>query len=313
MGNALPCLRLHDEVKDTLVPPQIKEEVAGRPAEGRPAENKAEANVQPKQARASTVTFGMIQTNSGGKERASRADRNSGRSRRPSRSITQQDLVSDIRRASRSSLASFVNFVKVPVVLYPLTDQSLEKLPEKIWSRLGSVDQATYPADMLQSCLGGAIVLQVMDGEPDFYPIRENAFKEYKHVSLEQALAKNEELRRFLVEFFGPLSEMPFVRGGMKESAVTMVRLSELRAAQSVWEDNDDDDDSPTEVEAPWGGSQFVPPRSDAFVAVPDFDRLAQGALEKDPQVYIVQVDQSDLPANYMQADSVNADSVKAS
>lgn len=190
-----------------------------------------------------------------------------------------------------------MSFVKVPVVLLPLSEQSIESLPESIWYKLGSLDEATYPEDMLQRCIGGAICLQVKDGEPDFYPITANNYMEYKSMPLEDVARQNEPLYSFLVSYFdGPLEEqLPGVIGGIKEMSVTMVRLSELNI--------DLGEDSPTEVEAPWGGAQIVPPGKDAFVAVPHFGR--ENSLIS--QVYIVQEDAQRNPAQYIPAPATPA------
>jgi len=204
---------------------------------------------------------------------------------------TQKALLEQLR-TDRSLQAHL--FVKAaPVVMYPLTLESLESLPQSISGRLGTVDAATYAPDMLKTCLGGAVLLQVADGgKPDFYPINSVDHGRYKEVPLDDVAARNPALYAGLGALLGKegssLAEVPGLIGALKVAPVAMYRFSDLGfpVAQEAT------------IEAPWKGTQTKPAGKDAFLALGGSTKP-----EETKECYMINIDENGLPIAYMPAE----------
>jgi len=188
---------------------------------------------------------------------------------------TQASLMELIRRCATATPPR--EYMKeLPVLMYPLTEETLPGVPESVLRLLGSVDQATYPADMLRGCLRGAVLLQCKStGEPDFYPVPLEAYAPYTTSPLTDSAEDEAMLAR--VERLAPGLERGRLLKGVKRQTATMLRFSELGfdvAKQAT-------------IEAPWGGTQVKPAGTDAY--------LAFNAKE----CYIVNSDEGGLPINY--------------
>lgn len=177
-----------------------------------------------------------------------------------------------------------------PIVLYPLMQDTVSMVPQNVVDLLGTMDKSEYPLGMLEQCLGGAIVLQVSDGDPDFYPIPRKDYEMYDLVPLSDVEKYNPGLTDDLVAMLKleSLSSMPLLQAGLKVKDVHMIKLSKL--GFDIAEE--------ARLEAPWGGSQTKPPRQDAYLAL-----AYSGDGGEIKEVYMVNSDALGLPIAYKPAD----------
>lgn len=199
--------------------------------------------------------------------------------------VQSQDEISNRVKAARPAEVAFVK--DQPILGWRLDGDSIEDLPSFVTDHLGSVDGTGYDASYFEKNRGSIVALQMTDDGPDFYIVGKSTYDgSYSEVSLTEVAEKNRQLvdrlamvpelqDRFRAEDSGLV-------GALKTEPVTMTRMSDI--GYDVGEE--------VTIASPWG-TQTKPAGQDAF--------LVHDASSD--EYYMVNVDESGLPINYVPAE----------
>ena len=201
--------------------------------------------------------------------------------------FSSQDLL-DLAAATSPTQYLFVK--DKPILVYKFSETSIAELPEAIapfLDKAGTMDATEYAEDYLKKNLGGAIALQMNGDVPDFYVISKDAFQSsYTESSFDDFAAKNTKtytgLKNYL-DFDGLDESKGQFIAVLKTKKVPMIKMSDLGIAIQ---------DQAT-IESPWG-EQTKPAGKEAYLV---YDK-------KRDQYYMVNVDPSGNPSNYIPAEA---------